>query len=123
SAMIEQLVSTTDFSRFDAVVGPLFGTTFKTMANMLNGSGIAIVSPLSNADDLKGLENVLIATPPQEAVADAIINEIKTNYKGEAIQILTDNRDESLAGYVSGELKKKIPGAEITLTKDVNQLI
>jgi len=123
SATIEQLMSTTDFSKFDAIVGPLFGTTFKTTANMLKGSGIAIVSPLSNADDLKELENVLIATPPQEAIADAIINEIKTNYKGEAIQILTDDRDEGLAAYVSGELKKKIPGAEIMITKDAGQLV
>jgi len=123
SATVEEMVSTTDFSKFDAVVGPLFGTTFKTFAGMLQGSGIAIISPLSNSDDLKELENVLIATPSDEAIADAVINEIKVNYKGEAIQILTDDRDESLAQYVADELKKKLSGAVVMVTKDVNQLV
>lgn len=123
SSAVESLISTTDFSRFDAVVGPLFGTPFKTFAGMLEGSGIAVVAPLSNSDDLKEIENVLIATPSNHAIADAVINEIRTNYKGEAIQILTDNRDEGLAEYVSDELKKKLSGASVSITKEVNQLV
>jgi len=123
SATVEELISSTDFSKFDAVVGPLFGTTFKTFAGMLQGSGIAVVSPLSNSDDLKELENVLIATPSDKAIADAVMDEIKTNYKGEAIQILTDTRDENLAQYVADELKKRLSGAAITITKEAGQLV
>jgi LysM repeat protein len=123
SSKIEELVSTTDFSKFDAVVGPLFGTTFKTFANMLSGSGIAVVSPLSNSDDLKEIENVLIATPGDKAVGDAIINEIQTNYKGETIQILTDTQDEDLANYIQDELKNKISVNDIFVTKNVNDLV
>ena len=123
SSKIEELVSTTDFSKFDAVIGPLFGTTFKTFSTMLSGSGIAVVSPLSNSEDLKELENVLIATPSDKAIADAIVEEIKTNYKGENIQILTDNRNEELAQYVMDGLKRKTSVNEIFVTKDVNDLV
>ncbi len=123
SASLEKLISETDFSKFDLVVGPLFASSFKSMAEILNGSGIALVSPLSNSDDLKDFDNVIIATPSDEAIADAIIEEIKESYKGQQIQILTDERHQSLADYVSNNLKNKVSGADIVITKDVNQLV
>lgn len=123
SASLENLIVNTDFSKFDVVVGPLFASNFKSMANMLAGSGIALVSPLSNSDDLKELENVIIATPSDEAIADAIIDEIKANYKGQQIQILTDDRHSGLADYVMANLKRNISGAEVIITKDANKLV
>ncbi len=120
---LEALIGNTDFSKFDVVVGPLFASNFKSMSTMLSGSGIALVSPLSNSDDLKGLENVIISTPSDEAIADVIIDEIKSNYKGQQIQILTDDRHQSLADYVSSNLNKKISGADIFITKDAGKLM
>lgn len=122
AATIEELIATHDFSKFDAVVGPLFATNFKSFAIMMEGSGIPVVSPLSNADDLLEIENVVIATPTDRAIADKVMEEIKNNYKGELIQILTDDRHEDLANYVSSQLKKNISGAEVNITKDANQL-
>lgn len=120
---LENLVTTNDFSKFDAVIGPLFASNFKSFAAMMEGSGIPVVSPLSNADDLKSYENVIISTPPDTSLADAIVEEIKTNYKGEPIQILTDDRDEKLANYFADQLKKKLTNPTITITKDVNSLV
>lgn len=122
AATIEELIATHDFSKFDAVVGPLFATNFKSFAIMMEGSGIPVVSPLSNADDLLEIENVVIATPTDRAIADKVMEEVKNNYKGELIQILTDDRHEDLANYVSSQLKKNISGAEMSITKDANQL-
>ncbi|MET3730457.1 amino acid ABC transporter substrate-binding protein [Moheibacter stercoris] len=123
ATVLESLLTTTDFSKFDAVIGPLFASNFKSFASMMTGSGIPVVSPLSNADDLKEYENVIISTPPDSSLADAIVEEIKSNYKGENIQILTDDRDEKLANYFSDELKKKLNNPSITITKDVNKLV
>jgi len=122
AATIEELIATHDFSKFDAVVGPLFATNFKSFAIMMEGSGIPVVSPLSNADDLLEIENVVIATPTDRAIADKVMEEVKNNYKGELIQILTDDRHEDLANYVSSQLKKNISGTEVSITKDANQL-
>lgn len=122
SGTIEDLMATHNFSKFDVIVGPLFASNFKALATMLTGSGIALVSPLSNSEDLKELENVLIATPSDEAIADAIVNEINENYKGQQIQILTDDRHKDLAEYFSNNLKKKTK-ADISITTDVNKLI
>lgn len=123
AATIEELIATHDFSKFDAVVGPLFATNFKSFATMMEGSGIAVVSPLSNAEDLMNIENVLVATPSDKAIADKVMEEIKAHYKGEIIQILTDDKHEELANYVSDQLKKLISGAEVKITKSVDQLV
>jgi len=122
SASIEGLIASTDFSKFDAVVGPLFATNFKSFAQMMEGSGIPVVSPLSNSDDLLEIENVIIATPSDRSIADKIIDEIKTHYKGEAVQILTDDRHEDLANYVSEQLNKVISNSAVTIVKDAAKL-
>lgn len=122
SNAIEKLIQENDFSKFDAVIGPLFASNFTALANILDGSGIALVSPLSNADNLRNLDNVLIATPTDEMVADLIVDEIKKEYKGQQIQILTDEKHMALAEYTQAELKKKIGGADIFITKDAKKL-
>lgn len=122
AATIESLISTTDFSKFDAVVGPLFATNFKSFATMMEGSGIPVVSPLSNSEDLLGIENVILATPSDKSIADKIIEEIKTNYKGENIQIVTDDKHNDLANYVSDQLNKALSKPAITIVKDANQI-
>ncbi len=122
AATIEGLIASTDFSRFDAVVGPLFATNFKSFATMMEGSGIPIVSPLSNSEDLLGVENVIIATPSDQAIADKVLEEVKANYKGETIQILTDSKNEELASYVSDQLKKLLSNPVITIIQDANKL-
>lgn len=122
AATIEGLISTTDFSKFDAVVGPLFATNFKSFATMMEGSGIPVVSPLSNSEDLLGIENVILATPSDKSIADKIIEEIKTNYKGENIQIVTDDKHTDLANYVSDQLNKALSKPVITILKDANQI-
>lgn len=122
SQTIENLIANNNFSQFDAVVGPLFGSNFKALAGILEGSGIAMISPLSNSDDLRSFENVLIVTPSDEAIADAIVNEIVGDYQGQEIQILTDDRYEKLAGYFSGELKKKLKASNISISKNISQI-
>lgn len=122
SQSVEKLITNNDFSQFDAVVGPLFGSNFKTAATILSGSGITVVSPLSNSEDLRELENVLVVTPSDEDIADAIVSEIATDYKGQQIQILTDDRYQGLADYFSNHLKKELPTADITVIKNISQL-
>ncbi len=122
AATIEELIATHDFSKFDAVVGPLFATNFKSFALMMEGSGIPVVSPLGNTEDLLEIENVVVATPTDKAIADKVMEEIKTHYKGETIQILTDERNRDLADYVAAQLKKTLSGAEVNMVFDASQL-
>lgn len=120
---LEALLAQNDFSQFDAIIGPLFGSTFRSLGLMLEGSGIALVSPLSNSKDLYELENTLIATPSDKPLADAIVAEVKENYKGEQIQVLTDSKNRELAEYFVEELRKKISGADVFITEEATGLV
>lgn len=119
---IDNLLYDTDFSTFDAVIGPLFASNFEYLGKILENSGIALVSPLSTSDNLKELENAIIASPTNEGIADAIAEEVKKDYKGEQIQILTDSRYEELTDYFISRLKAKIPKVNYMVTKDVRDL-
>lgn len=119
---VETMIAENDFSQFDAVVGPLFASNFKSTAIMLSGSGITVVSPISNSEDLSELENVLVVTASDKDVADAIVNEVAGEYKGEQILVLTDTRNLELAEYFVDNLKRKASTANINLIQDINQL-
>lgn len=120
---IESLIANNNFSQFDAVVGPLFASNFKALAEILKGSGIVLISPLSNSDDIKSFENVLVVTPSDEAIADAIVSEIANDFKDQEIQILTDEKNQKLADYFSGELKKTLKTNNISITKNSTQIV
>lgn len=119
---VDNLIAKYDFSEYDAVIGPLYASNFKYLNTILNGSGIAMISPLSNAEDLMEYKDIIIASPTDESIADAIVNEIKENYKGQEIQILTDNRNQELADYFADKLSHAISGVKTRITKDVSQL-
>lgn len=119
---IERVLSNNDFSKFDAIIGPLFASNFKVMAEKMKDSGIALVSPISSSDDLKGMKNVILANPSEKSIADAVIGEIIENYGGQQIQILTDNRNEKLAEYASSELKRKLGNSDVFITKNIDKL-
>lgn len=123
SSQIESLLEEYDFSKFDVIIGPLFASNFRSLGNRLDGSGIALVSPLSNAQDLTEIDNAIIATPSDEAIADAVMEKIREEYKGQAIQILTDDRHLELAEYVSNHLNGMLKGSLISVTTDVNKLV
>ncbi|HUH35962.1 MAG TPA: LysM peptidoglycan-binding domain-containing protein [Moheibacter sp.] len=120
---IEKALAQENFSKFDAVIGPLFASNFKHLAGILSNSGIPLVAPLSNAADLVEYNNVLIATPADEAIALAVIEKMVAEYKGQPIQVLTDERHDALAQFVVDQLKVQLPKAEISLTKDVRKLV
>lgn len=123
TSTIESLIATNNFSQFDVIIGPLFLTNFKSFATIMEGSGIPIISPFSNSEELIGLENVLVSTPTDETIADRIIEEIIANNNGEEIIILTDNRHENLANYTADKLQGALKNVDISVTKDANQLM
>lgn len=120
---IEKALARENFAKFDAVIGPLFASNFKHLAGILKNADIPLVAPLSNAADLVDYNNVLIATPADEAIAMAVIEKIVVEYNGQPIQVLTDDRHQSLAQFVVDQLKIHLPKAEVSATTDVKQLV
>lgn len=96
---VQSILASSDISNVDAIIGPFKTGAVIEVADFFKGSGIGVVSPLANADELNVYDNLLIANPREEVLADQIITEVRGNYQGEQIYLLTDNDHRELAEY------------------------
>ena len=119
---IQSILASTDISKTDAVIGPLKTGAVIEVADFFKGSGIGIISPLANAEELNGYDNLLIANPREEVLADQIVSEVKGNYQGEQIYLLTDNDHRELAEYTKKELEKNL-NANVVIVSEANKII
>lgn len=119
---IQAILSSTDLSKTDAIIGPLKAGAVIEVADFFKGSGIGIVSPIANSEELNSYDNLLIANPREEVLADQIITEVKSGFKGEQIYLLTDNDHRELAEYTKNELEKQLK-ANVVIVSDVNKII
>ncbi|MEG0929388.1 LysM peptidoglycan-binding domain-containing protein, partial [Algoriella sp.] len=94
---IQDILSTTDFSKTDAVIGPLNTSDVTEVAHFFDNSGIAVISPYANDDSLNSFNDLLISNPKDEVIADQIIEEIAKNFAGEQVYLLTNRDDQELA--------------------------
>lgn len=108
SGNLQDILSTTDFSKTDAVIGPLNTSDVTEVANFFNNSGIAVISPYANDDSLNSFNDLLISNPKDEVIADQIIEEIGKNFAGEQVYLLTNRDDQELANYTKKQLEKQL---------------
>lgn len=119
---IQGILSTTDLSKADAVIGPLKPGAVVEVADFLKGSGIGIVSPYANSNDLNNYENLFISTPREEVLADQIIEEVQKSYQGEQIYLLTDSQHQELANYTKKSLEKLLK-ANVVIVNEANKIV
>ena len=119
---IQSILASTDLSKTDAVIGPLKTGAVIEVADFFKGSGIGIISPLANAEELNVYDNLLISNPREEVLADQIISEVQGNYHGEQIYLLTDNDHRELAEYTKKELEKGL-NANVVIVSEANKII
>lgn len=105
---LQDILSTTDFSKTDAVIGPLNTSDITEVANFFSNSGIAVISPYANDDSLNSFNDLLISNPKDEVIADQIIEEIGKNFAGEQVYLLTNRDDQELANYTKKQLEKQL---------------
>ena len=108
SGNLQDILSTTDFSKTDAVIGPLNTSDITEVANFFSNSGIAVISPYANDDSLNSFNDLLISNPKDEVIADQIIEEIGKNFAGEQVYLLTNRDDQELANYTKKQLEKQL---------------
>ena len=119
---IQSILAATDLSKYDAIIGPIKPGAVAEVANFFKGSGIGIVSPFANTDDLNNYENLFISNPREEVLADLIIDEIKSKYTGEQIYLLTDATHQDLTDYTKKALEKQLK-AEVVIVNNANKII
>jgi len=119
---LQTILATNDLSKTDAIIGPFKKGAVIEVADFFKGSGIGIVSPIANAEDLNSFENLLISNPREEVLADLIIEEVKGNYQGEQVYLLTDNNHRELAEYTKESLENQLK-ANVVIVDDANKII
>ena len=108
NGLLQDILSTNDFSKTDAVIGPLNTSDVTEVANFFNNSNIAVISPYANDESLNSFNNLLISNPKEEVIADQIIDEIGKNFAGEQVYLLTNRDDQELASYTKKQLEKQL---------------
>lgn len=119
---IQSVLATHDLSKTDAIIGPIKAGAVIEVADFLKGSGIGIVSPYATSEDLNNYENLLIANPREEVLADLIIEEVVKTYAGEQIYLLADTDHQELANYTKKNLEKNLK-ANVVIVNDASKII
>lgn len=119
---IQDILSTTDFSKTDAVIGPLNTSDVTEVAHFFDNSGIAVISPYANDDSLNSFNDLLISNPKDEVIADQIIEEITKNFAGEQVYLLTNRDDQELANYTKKELEKQLK-ANVVIVDNASKIV
>jgi len=119
---MQSILATHDLSKTDAIIGPIKSGAVIEVADFLKGSGIGIISPFANADELNNYENLFVANPREEVLADQVIEEVNKTYAGEQIYLLTDNDHRDLAEYTKQNLEKQLK-ANVVIITDANKII
>ena len=119
---LQDILSTTDFSKTDAVIGPLNTSDVTEVANFFSNSGIAVISPYANDDSLNSFNDLLISNPKDEVIADQIIDEIGKNFAGEQVYLLTNRDDQELANYTKKQLEKQLK-ANVVIVDSASKIV
>ena len=119
---MQSILAAHDLSKTDAIIGPIKPGAVIEVADFLKGSGIGIISPFANADELNNYENLFVANPREEVLADQVIDEVNKTYAGEQIYLLTDNDHRELAEYTKRNLEKQLK-ANVVIVTDANKIV
>lgn len=85
---ISKIITTTDFQKTDAIIGPLTTNNFNEVAFKLKGSNIPIISPIGS--NLTLHDHVFQSKPTHEVLKSKIINYVQADSLKNNIIIISD---------------------------------
>ena len=103
---VTTLANKTDFSSYDAVIGPLSTRNFDRLASICQYDSVAVISPFSKPGKL--YENTVQTRPKDEFMAKQVVSHIKKDSLIDKIVIIADRSHKA----VSDNLKKQFPAAK-----------
>ncbi|MGM5629673.1 LysM peptidoglycan-binding domain-containing protein [Apibacter raozihei] len=113
-------LSTYDFSNTHLIIGPLFKSSLKQAADVLNK--IPIVSPFTSSDDLDTYDNLILYDTKEQILAEKLVNEMLKKYDNEKVYIVYDDDHNQTAAFFKSYILNKKSKAEIILTKNVDDI-
>jgi len=103
---VSNILSTNDFSDFDAVIGPLVPKNLDRVASSLKRDNVPVVSPFSMPTTL--YDNVFQSVPSGDLLEDTIIKYVKSDSQPRHMIVISDSKHKR----ISDKLKMEFPDAK-----------
>ncbi len=112
---VSKILNSNDFSKYDAVIGPLMINNFDRVARALENDMVPVISPITKPNQL--LQNVFQTIPEPEMLENAIINFVASDSMKRNVVIIADHSHRA----ISNRLKSEFASAkQIFSRKDKN---
>ena len=103
---IAHVLRLNDLEELDAIIGPMFLDNVKFISQSLRNSSIPIISPVSSKDHTSfGSYNIVKETPSDEILVEKVLGYVESNYKGQNIVIIADDKEENESKLFSLKVK------------------
>lgn len=120
---VSTILAENDFTKYDAVIGPLTVNTFERVASTLKRDNIPVISPLVRPENL--YDNVFQTIPFEDQLVKKMIDFVKNDASKTNIIIIADSKNKAL----SDRIKSEFPNAKQVFsrrnkegTKDANYI-
>ena len=110
-AEVSKILNSNDFSKYDAVIGPLMPNLLDRVAKALENDKIPVISPINKPTQL--YENVFQTIPEPEILEHAMIQFVKDDQSRRNVVIISDNSNTA----ISNRLKSEFPNARQIFSK------
>jgi LysM repeat protein len=98
---ISKILNSNDFSKYDAVIGPLMANNLDRVARALENDRVPVISPITKPDQL--LENVFQTIPEPEMLENAIIKFVKADSLKRNVVIIADHSHRAISNRLKTE--------------------
>ncbi len=114
----QSILARNDFSKFDAVIGPMYYNEIEVVASLLENSKPLIISPLSEKDHSAIPNNKLVqATANLSRLDSEMLHYLSTNYQQENVIVVSDDASVNQSNTVINELNTKVPEQQLKTIK------
>ncbi|MBJ7882355.1 PBP1 and LysM peptidoglycan-binding domain-containing protein [Gelidibacter salicanalis] len=100
-AEISKILNSTDFSNYDAIIGPLMPTNLDRVARAVQKDGVPVISPITKPDQL--LENVFQTVADAEMLENAIIKFVGSDVLKRNVVIIADQSHRAISNRLKSE--------------------
>lgn len=105
-AQISNILSTNDFSGYDAIIGPVTNANFDRVALSLKNDNVPVISPLMKPSNL--YENVFQTIPSEQDLEQTMIDYVKADSLQSNVIIIADESTRGLSARIKSQLPKSI---------------
>ncbi len=109
---VSKILRENDFSKYDAVIGPLLTEHFERVASELKNDNIPVLSPLTMPKNL--YDNVYQTIPSSELLEETIIKFVKSDSLPKHVIIVSDSKNKE----ISARLKAEFPSAKLVKSRN-----